>query len=399
VTDNLSGLGPQGFERLCQALAAYVLGPGIEVFGAGPDGGREAAFTGLQHYPASQGPWTGYGVLQVKFKERLLGTGADTTWLRKQVKAELTAWADSRSRRVRDGRRPEYLIVATNIPLSAVPRTGGKDRIGSLIAEFAQQVGLKDWRIWDAVQIGTFLDSFPDVRRAFAALITPSEVLALLRDKVDSPPEVSVVLSTPAIRPGQPGNEQAFIPVYTGAGGSARLGQPLGEVQDDGTGFVQYFDGGSAGQPAVICAGYRKVPVALSGEIWDALQAIGGGAPGSGTAGAGMPVAAIPPAAFVTADCDYVQLAEGSWGPGRLVRAGDSWIWRPEISLDSEAFRDRDTHTGRDTGMDLRLRVAARIPVATAGLRVTNAGRARMLDVLQEHGLTLMMNGSCPASG
>jgi hypothetical protein len=36
---DLAGLGPAGFERLCQALAVYVLGPGIEVFGAGPDGG------------------------------------------------------------------------------------------------------------------------------------------------------------------------------------------------------------------------------------------------------------------------------------------------------------------------------------------------------------------------
>jgi hypothetical protein len=392
VRDDLSGLGPQGFERLCQALAAYVLGHGIEVFGAGPDGGREAAFAGLQHYPASQAPWTGYGVLQVKFKEKLLGTGSDTTWLRKHVKAELTAWADSRSSRVRDGQRPEYLIVATNVPLSAVPRTGGKDRIGSLIAEFAPQIGLKDWRVWDAVQIGTFLDAYPDVRRAFAAMITPSEVLAALRDKLDSPPEVSVVLGMPAIRPGQPGNEQAFMPVYSAAGGSARLGQPLGEVQDDGTGFVQYFDGGPAGQPAVICAGYRKVPVAVAGEIWNALQAIGGGAPGSGTAGAGMPVAANPAAAFIGEGCDYVQLAGGSWGPGRLFRAGDSWAWRPEISFDSEAFRDRDTHTGRDSGMDLRLRVAGRIPVAAAGLRVTSVGRARMLDVLQEHGLIVMMS-------
>lgn len=344
-------------------------------------------------------PWTGYGILQVKFKQRLLGTGADTAWLRKRVKAELTAWADSRSRRVRDGQRPEYLIVATNIPLSAVPRTGGKDRIASLIAEFAPKIGLTDWRIWDAVQIGTFLDSYPEVRRAFAALITPSEVLAALRDKLDSPPEVSVVLSTPAIRPGQPGNEQAFTPVYAAAGGSARLGQPLGEVQDDGTGYAQYFDGRPAGQPAVICAGYSKVPVAISGEIWNALKAVGGGAPGSGTAGAGMPVAASPPAPFISAGCDYVQLAGGSWGPGRLVGAGDNWAWRPNIWFDSEAFKDRDTHTGRDSGMDLQLRVAARIPVATAGLGVTNAGRARMLQVLQEHGLIAMMNRLVPRLG
>jgi hypothetical protein len=56
---DLAGLGPVGFERLCQALAVYVLGPGIEVFGAGPDGGREASFSGLVQYPASAGPWNG----------------------------------------------------------------------------------------------------------------------------------------------------------------------------------------------------------------------------------------------------------------------------------------------------------------------------------------------------
>ena len=393
MSDDLTALGPQGFERLCQALATYVLGPGIIVFGDGPDGGREATFAGLRHYPARETPWPGHGVLQAKFKQRLLGTGGDTTWLRKQLKAELAAWADSGSGRVRDGQRPQYLIVATDIPLSAVPRTGGKDRINSLIAQFAPAIGLKDWRIWDAVQIGAFLDAHPDVRRSFAALITPSEVLAALRDKLDYPPEVSVVLNipTPVIRPGQPGNEQAFMPAYEAAGGVARLGRALGEVQDVGTGFVQYFDGGAAG-PAVICAPYAKVAVAVALEIWNALQAVGTGAPGGGTTGAGIPVAANPPGAFIGAGSDCVMLADGRWGPGRLVRSGDrGWVWQPEISFDSEAFRDRDTWTGRDGTMDLRLRVAARIPVVLAGRRITDAGRARMLETLQHNGLLTTM--------
>jgi hypothetical protein len=393
VSDDLTALGPQGFERLCQALATYVLGPGIIVFGDGPDGGREATFAGLHHYPARETPWPGHGVLQAKFKQRLLGTGGDTTWLRKQLKAELEAWADSGSGRVRDGQRPQYLIVATNIPLSAVPRTGGKDRINSLITQYAPAIGLKDWRIWDAVQIGAFLDAHPDVRRSFAALITPSEVLAALRDKLDYPPEVSVVLNmpTPVIRPGQPGNEQAFMPAYEAAGGAARLGRALGEVQDLGTGFVQYFDGGAAGH-AVICAPYGKVAVAVALEIWNALQAVGAGAPGGGTAGAGIPVAANPPGAFIGADSDCVLLAGGRWGPGRLVRSGDrGWGWQPDLSFDSEAFRDRDSSTGRDSTMDLRLRVAARIPVVLAGLRITDAGRARMLERLQHDGLLTTM--------
>lgn len=393
MPDDLTALGPQGFERLCQALATYVLGPGITVFGDGPDGGREAAFAGLRHYPARETPWPGHGVLKAKFKQRLLGTGSDTAWLRKQLKAQLAAWADSEGRRVRDGQRPDYLIVATNVQLSAVPRTGGKDRINSLIAEFAPVIGLKDWRIWDAVQIGTFLDAFPDIRRTFAALITPSQVLAALRGRLDYPPEVSVVLNmpTPVIKPGQPGNEQAFMPAYEAAGGYARLGRALGELQGISTGYVQYFGGGSGG-PAVICAPYGKVAAAVALEIWNALQAVGAGAPGGGATGAGLPVAANPPGPFIGADSDYVLLADGRWGPGRLVRAaGQDWVWQAEISLDSEAFRDRDSWTGRDGAMDLRLRVAARIPVVAAGLRITDAGRARMLSTLQHNGLLTMM--------
>jgi hypothetical protein len=153
VSDDLTGLGPRGFERLCQALATYVFGPGIEAFGSGPDGGREASFHGRVPYPSSADPWNGFGILQAKFKERILGTAADTAWLRRQVKAELDAWADPGKARVSQGRRPDYLIVATNVPLSGVPGSGGKARIDKLIDDYSAQIGLKDWRVWDGAQI------------------------------------------------------------------------------------------------------------------------------------------------------------------------------------------------------------------------------------------------------
>lgn len=73
MVDDLSGLGPQGFERLSQALAVRVLGPGVEVFGEGPDGGREATFRGRLPYPNPIEPWDGYGVLQAKYKAKIMG--------------------------------------------------------------------------------------------------------------------------------------------------------------------------------------------------------------------------------------------------------------------------------------------------------------------------------------
>ena len=175
---DLSGLGPQGFEEMCRALAVRILGPGITAFGAGPDGGREASFSGLQQFPNTAEPWNGYGIMQAKYKAQLQGTRADATWLRGRIKAELDAWADPAKRRVRDGRRPEYLIVTTNVGLSGVPGSGGKDRTDNLIKQYAADLGLRKWSIWDASQIETFLNAYPEVRRGFTALITPSDVLA-----------------------------------------------------------------------------------------------------------------------------------------------------------------------------------------------------------------------------
>lgn len=129
---------------MCQALATYVLGPGIEVLGSGPDSGREASFRGRVPYPSSADPWDGFGIVQAKFKERILGTSADATCLRRQVKAELDAWANPGKARVSQGRRPDYLIVATNVPLSGVPGSGDKARIDKLISDYVSQIGLKD---------------------------------------------------------------------------------------------------------------------------------------------------------------------------------------------------------------------------------------------------------------
>jgi len=387
VSDDLTGLGPRGFERLCQALAAYVFGPGIEAFGSGPDGGREASFHGRVPYPSSADPWNGFGILQAKFKERVVGTGADTTWLRRQVKAELEAWADPGKARVSQGRRPDYLIVATNVPLSGVPGSGGKARIDKLIGEYSAQIGLRDWRVWDAGQITALLNAYPDVRRAFAALITPSEVLAQMRDRLDTPPEVSVVLNIPtaAIRPGQSGCEAPFAAAYNAAGGEAQLGQALGEVYDAGPGWVQHFAGNLSGEPAVICALHGRAAMAVAESVWDEVCAIGGGHPGSGAAGAGFPVGSRPQVPFIGPASEEVELAGGQWGPGRLARCQrpDRWIWKPNIAFDSQTTSDRDSWGTGKGEMDLRVRLAARIPVADSDLRVTGAGRERMLAALR----------------
>ena len=101
VVYDWSRLGERPFENLCRALAVHVLGPGLQAFGDGPDGGREASFDGPVPFSTSRaGAWDGYGVLQAKY--RRIGVGSrDMDWLRRQITAELEAWTDPR----RPGRR------------------------------------------------------------------------------------------------------------------------------------------------------------------------------------------------------------------------------------------------------------------------------------------------------
>ena len=53
----LSGLSSRSFEHVIQALMIKFLAVGTVVFGDGPDGGREAAFTGATTYDTGSGEW------------------------------------------------------------------------------------------------------------------------------------------------------------------------------------------------------------------------------------------------------------------------------------------------------------------------------------------------------
>lgn len=182
VDYDLTRLGEREFEHLSQALALRVLGAGVSVFGDGPDGGREASFEGRLCFPEPGEPWDGYGVVQAKFKRRPGGGGEDAEALLRAVAAELDAWADPESKRVKKGRVPQYVIFTSNVVLSPVPKSGGVDRVNALIAGRASRLGLKGWQVWHHDQLCRLLDLHPEVRRTYAALITPSDVLARLEE-------------------------------------------------------------------------------------------------------------------------------------------------------------------------------------------------------------------------
>ncbi|WP_182907556.1 hypothetical protein [Microbispora sp. H13382] len=377
---DLAGLGPKAFERLCQALAIKILGADVQVFGSGPDGGREASFDGQLTYPdpSPNGPWGGYGVLQAKYKEQLSSAGNDLAWLRKQIKAELDAWADPTKRRRKEGRSPQYLIFATNVSLSAVPGGGGKDKISMLITQSADVIGLKDWRVWDANQIKSFLDVHQDVATGFAALITPHALIAALREKVMQ--SAPLIMPTPIkVGEGLPGKEAAFRAAFEAAGGVARLGHPTGQAHELGPGFVQYLRNADSAHDSVLCAlDNHQSAVVVAGPVWKALSNLGDPSLGGGVVDAGFPSAEEGgDTCYIGEDLPRIELSGGRWGPGYIIRVGpERWKWRPQVRFDSLAFRDRTIWAG--VKADLRIRVAARIPWPVAMMRIDSAGRRRV---------------------
>jgi hypothetical protein len=181
VDYDLNRLGEREFEHLTQALMLRVLGSGVEVFGDGPDGGREATFEGGMSFPQpdSQAPWNGYWVVQAKFHYRPRDAAEGAGWLKEQLRNEFSRWLDESSRR---GRFPEYFLAATNVVLSPYPEVGGIDSVNKMIAEYAPRLGLKGWQVWGYDKLCRLLDINSDIARRYYGLITPGDVLAQMQD-------------------------------------------------------------------------------------------------------------------------------------------------------------------------------------------------------------------------
>jgi hypothetical protein len=195
VTYDLTRLGSSRFEHLTQALAIGYLGHGVDIFGVGPDGGREATFRGEVNMDG-KGTWSGYGVIQAKYKARLTGTSEDQAWFFEQLTAELDAWIDPKKKRYRN--QPEYLVIASNVPLTSVAENGGLDRLRQFFERYRDleetdkdgnvrkigMPGFKDYAVWHAEYLDRLLENNGEVRRGYADLVLPGDVLSRLYEQV-----------------------------------------------------------------------------------------------------------------------------------------------------------------------------------------------------------------------
>lgn len=178
--DNFS---PQAFECLVQALCVHTFGPGTIVFGAGPDGAREATFEGEIPFPSTVDRWKGYTVVQAKCREHLRHNSDDAKWLADQLAHDLEKFLDP----ARSLRAPEFYLLVSNVTLSSVADKGGKAKIEKVFEDYRSIIGIKRYAVWAADELRALLEDAEDIRRAYTAWLTPSDVLANLVERLGRP--------------------------------------------------------------------------------------------------------------------------------------------------------------------------------------------------------------------
>lgn len=170
---NLEGLGSAEFERLVQSLLKEVIGDGTITFGAGPDGGREATFTGEAPYPSPVERWTGQWIFQAKFHEvSLLGPEKARRQVVADVEAELKKITE------KYGHECDNYILITNVPLTPEPNSGTLAKIEKVFARFRAKI--PNLHVWGAVEVNRLLEKYTSVRTNYLQFIVAGDVLAQL---------------------------------------------------------------------------------------------------------------------------------------------------------------------------------------------------------------------------
>jgi hypothetical protein len=170
---DLNRLGEKEFEHLSQSLIKKVIGVGTITFGDGPDGGREATYSGKAPYPSKNEQWDGNWIFQSKFHDlNAIGHDKSRTQILSDLKSELEKIT------VKFNRDCQNYIMITNVHLSSVDKTGTHDKISNLILDFHQKI--PHIHVWGYDEVCRFLDLFADIRRAYFHFITPGDLLAEL---------------------------------------------------------------------------------------------------------------------------------------------------------------------------------------------------------------------------
>ncbi|RYY87449.1 MAG: hypothetical protein EOO15_11850 [Chitinophagaceae bacterium] len=173
----LNKLNSTEFEHLSQSIAKKILGNGTISFTDGPDGGREATFTGKAPFPSLNESWDGLWYIQAKFKNSLTPNAAkDLAWLEGQITSEFRKLKTRKSK----VQIPDNYIIFTNIQLTPTANSGTRDKATKLERDWERKHKIKHVRIISEGDIRDYLDNFRDIATSYAPFILPGDILANL---------------------------------------------------------------------------------------------------------------------------------------------------------------------------------------------------------------------------
>jgi hypothetical protein len=186
---DLHRLGWREFEHMVQALAFERL-RSVEVFGDGPDGGREATFVGPIDSTSGEESRVREGVLQAKYRVEQTAPDLNLKWLMRQIDLELGAWRPKDSSKRYRERIPKQFLLVTNVRLSPFPGAG-IDAANEYLRKEALKLGVVETAIWHSDTICRLLDAYPSIRQTYGGFVTSGDVLesikALLAGKFPIP--------------------------------------------------------------------------------------------------------------------------------------------------------------------------------------------------------------------
>lgn len=153
-------LSEDQFERLVIVICTWLLGPAVQGFSKGPDGGKDARFHGrAERFPSAADPWDGRIIIQAKhtdliyrkFSEPDFSGNAASSVLSKEI---------PRIHRLRNAGELDYYMLFSNRRLAGVAEEKIRKRIAKAagISESAIYLGGEE-------ELDKYLKLQPDIQK------------------------------------------------------------------------------------------------------------------------------------------------------------------------------------------------------------------------------------------
>lgn len=177
-------LYPAHFEKLVVAIANVLLGPSVQSFSPGPDGGRDGRFSGTaKGLPNDAHPYTGSFVIQAKHTEHPFAKFSDANFSGDAPSATLSKEISRLKALVSEGEADHYLLFS-NRRLAGNAETDIRRRIVS-------ETNVKTVTIFGIETIENLLKQYPEI----TTIADISEVNLPLRVPPDDLAEVILAMA------------------------------------------------------------------------------------------------------------------------------------------------------------------------------------------------------------